>query len=65
MRPITKEKETENRDAIKPNNVLAISFYYLAFLRAASGLVAVLKGIAKVSPGVKCKKLFVSINVVP
>jgi len=34
-------------------------------LRAPKSLVAALKGIEKVSPGVNCKKLFVVINVVP
>ena len=34
-------------------------------MRAAKGLVAALKGIGKVSPGVNCKKSFVVINVVP
>ena len=63
MRPITKEK-TENRDVIKPKDDLAISFYCRAFLRAATGLVAVIKGIERVGPGVNYKKRFVGINVV-
>ena len=65
MRPTKKEKKTENKDATRRNNILAIGFYYRETLRAAMGLVAVLKGIVKVTAGVKYKILFMLISVVP
>jgi len=65
MRHIKKKSKTENKDTTKLNNILAIPFYYLATLRAAKCLVAVLKGIVKLTPGVKRKIIFVLTNVVP